>query len=468
MPKIKNPGIFLICFILSYTGFYSYSEYRNKKEIEKDARENEVIIESLKNRFRLFMDYPITIGIIGAEYFSTHSFEKDYSSFAHDLLKTKRELLGLNLVDETGKIVKVYPEASNQRALGQVTQNFSRLKESFDRGEPYWFSPPFDLYQNGQGFVLYFPIVENKKLKGWFATVLQTELFAKDFELTSLLKQYNIKIEDRMTGHPYYDQGVIPAQPFVYSEVKSLHGREIVYISTSKVRPNFLSKFFIAVLAVITSIIAVLLIRYFKLRKQTHDSLLEFNTLLKLTSNEAMNKLIDLQNEIHKLGSSENAHYVMNLIEQIDLLRTTANSMDKIESEEINLLETLKQELKETEELLNKKSLGLLMNETKFENIKVMTNPWMFKNFVISNILTFSIFQSESGSLINIIYQRINKHHMIQFHTLRAYREEAIGKTLNLDRRLEVAKAILKLNHGDLKVEEDLGSGLTVQIFLPA
>lgn len=460
--------VFLVSLLLFAIGFHCLSLNLREREIRKDAKQNHIILESLRNRFKLFLDYPVTIGLMGAENFSNQKTFQDYGPLARNLLKTRPELIGLNLVDAQGKIVKVYPEASNLKALGHITQNLDALMHSFERGEPYWFSPPFKLFQSGSGFALYFPIIKDKKLMGWFATVLSTDIFIRNFELVSLDSSFATNIVDETTNLPYFSSGLVPPPGnFLYESQAHFLGRSIRFVSWCKEGLSFIPTMWTWLAAFLCSLIVYFLFRYMSLRKRSRNQLNEISMLLKLTSREAMSKLIDLQSEIYKLGSSENAKYVMNIIEQLDLLQSTANSTHQLKKEMVELLPIFEDELDEVQDLLVKKSLVTDIPRDKIKDIQLYINKWLFKNFVVSNILTHSIFQAETGSTISVTYQRMLDYHVIQFHTQRTHHEEVVGKTITLDRRLKVAKTIMNVYDGDVKVDEDLANGLTVRVLIP-
>lgn len=441
----------------------------NQEQIEK--RQNQIILEDIKFRFKLFLDLQTSIGFIGSEHFSTGKLEtKNYSPLDGKLLELNKQIYGLNLVNKDGIIVRVYPEKTNGRVKGLISQNYEALKKSFAKGEAFWLSPPVKLLQGEPGFIMYFPIVRESNLLGWFATVITTDIFRKDFGLQNFLSSYNLVIQDKATGGQYYATAMLPEDTSVlHKTASSFYNRDINFISWRKdpAAVMILPNSWIIAGAIFISLLVMLIHYFYNQKRRARHQLEDISMLLNLTSKEALSKLIDLQNEIYKVGNTENAQYITNLIEQIDLLKSTANSKEELEQVPVNVLSVLKTEIDDLRDLLEKKGIQLHFIPEKFLHVLTVTNQWLFKNTVIGSILTYAIVHSDNGSTLTIEYQNLHSRHVITIHTQRVYKFDSEGQFINLERRIDVAKKVLGISGGDLHTTQDLAGGMILRIELP-
>ena len=468
---LKTIFIFLVTFTLSALGLHGISVFLEQNQAQLERKQNQIILEDIKFRFKMFLDLQTSIGAIGSEHFSTGKLEsKPYYPLDEKLLQINKQLYGLNLVNKDGIIVRVYPENANKRALGLVSQNYEALKNSYAKGEPFWLSPPVSLFQGEPGFAMYFPIVHEAQLKGWFATVVTTEIFRKDFGLQNFLNSYHLVIQDKETQGQFYATGVLPENESEVNKTTShFYNRELNFISWRK-DPTaiiILPRSLIGLGSFFISLLVMLILHFYNQKKRARNQLEDISMLLNLTSKEALSKLIDLQNEIYKIGNTENALYITNLIEQIDLLKSTASSKQELEQVTVNVLSVLKSELDEMRDLLEKKGIKLHFIPEKFLNVLTETNQWLFKNTVIGSILTYAIVHSDNGSALTIEYQNYHSMHVITIHTQRVYKFDAEGHSINLERRIDVAKKVLSISGGDLQTDQDLAGGMIMRIQLP-
>lgn len=465
--------VFVLSFLISSLGLKSLSMYLARNQEQHEFKQNQIILEDIKFRFQLFLDIQNSIGTIGSDYFSKGDLVKtDYGPLSNQkLFHINRQIMGFNVVNEQGMIVKVFPYEHNKKALGNKSQNFDELKASFIKGDPLWFSPPFKLYQGDQGFALYFPISHANKLKGWFATVVTTQKFRKDFDVREFLSTYELTILDNKTQRPYYSTAVLPEGTEVrsYSSTGTFHGREITFMSWRKdggsmilfpTSWNLLGSF-------IFSLLMVLIFRFYDQRKKARHQLKDISMLLRMTSKEAISRLIDLQQEIFKVGNLENARYVTNLIEQVDLLQSTANERKEIEQEFVSILPVLLAEIEDADYLIQKKEIQINFDKEKFMNLEIKTNPWLFKNNVLGSIITYAIIHADQGSRLSIhCHQQYNRH-VLTFHTERTYRIDTENQFINMDRRIAVAKSILNLSDAAIKIDHDTAGGMLIRLEFP-
>lgn len=464
--------LFPIFLIGTYLSISQGIRWINNQEDEYDAQQTEIIQEHVKDRFSLFLKLPLSLGYIGSDYFSYDGkLNMDKSPFAKNLLQLNKDILGLNLVDSQGKIVSVYPFNENSNAIGKVSQNYPFFQKSYSNKESFWLSPPFSLFQGQQGFVFYVPIkAQNGTLKGWFAPVMSTAGFDKEFKLEEFLKTYDLVIRDVETGLSYFATGEGPENKQKFYEKKSkIYGRELEFLSWRKdpkshINPPWYLMFFFSL---VPAFIMTFMLKLYYQRKAARHQLQDISILLRLTSKEALGKLIDLQNEFYKIGSTENITFVTNLIEQIELLQTLAYTGEEMEIRVQELLPLLKDELQALHELIEKKSLKITYNPDSFKDVNVEVNSWLLQNCVLTNILTHSIIHAETGTGINIDCKKEDDKVFITFHTQMVVRSGPEISPVNLDRRMEVAKRALSIYKGDLFLQHDLGGGIIIRIILP-
>lgn len=444
----------------------------NREEEAFDAAQTEIIQEHVKDRFNLFLKLPLSLGYIGSDYFSTNKLSMQESPFARNLLMLNKDILGLNLVDASGKIVSVFPKIDNQNAEGKITQNYAHLKASVEKKEKFWFSPPFSLFQGQQGFVFYVPIITKEgTLKGWFAPVLSTAMFDTEFKLQEFLKTYDLIIRDVETGIPYFATGVGPEnKQKSYQSSGKLYNRELEFLSwrkdtKSQVNPPARLIFFIAL---VPSFFITFMMNLYYQRRAARHQLKDISILLGLTSKEALSKLIDLQNEFYKIGASENITFVTNLIEQIELLQTIAYTGEEVEVKEEAVLPMLHSELQNLNEIIQKKSLRVTFNPECFENVNIEVNSWLFQNCVLNNVLTHSIIHSEIGTAINIDCKKEDGNALLTFHTQMVLSAVPDMSAINLERRMEVARRALQIYKGSIFIQRDLAGGIVIRITIPA
>lgn len=465
--------VFILSFLISSIGLKGLSMYLAKNQEQHEFKQNKIILEDIKFRFQLFLDIQNSIGTIGSEYFSKGDLVKtDYGPLSNQkLFQINRQIIGFNVVNDQGMIIKVFPYENNKKALGHKSQNYDDLKASFTKGDPLWFSPPFKLFQGDYGFALYFPISHAKKLKGWFATVVSTQKFRGDFDVREFLSTYELTILDNKTQRPYYSTAVLPEGGDVrsYSSTGIFQGREITFMSWRKDgAPVILfPTLWILIGSFIFSLLMVIIFRFYDQRKKARLQLKDISMLLRMTSKEAVSRLIDLQQEIFKVGNLENARYVTNLIEQVDLLQSTANERKEIEQEFVCILPVLLAEIEDADYLIKKKEIHLKFDKEKFVNLEIKTNPWLFKNNVLGSIITYAIIHAEHGSGLSIHCHKQYHRHVLTFHTERTYSMDSEGQFINMDRRIAVANSILNLSNASIKIDYDAAGGMLIRLEFP-
>lgn len=461
---------FFFFFVIFYFVFQAFFTMLAKNQERIDVRQTNIIQENVKDRFTLFLKLPLNIAIIGADYFASGDLlEKDYGPFAKELLNINKEILGLSVLDHTGRIVRVFPPETNPHALGKISQNYLSLKASGERQERYWLSPPFQLFQGCDGFAFYVPIIEGQKHKGWFTPVICAENFLESFRHARYFKSYELIIKEKNTDLLYFSTAMLPESGTkVYESKIKLYGREIIFQSWRKDRgliyqfPKYWSLFG----SLLLSILLYFIFYFYQLKIKARAQLQEISVLLRFTSKEAITNLIEAQTELSAVRPKEDITYLSNLIEQIDLLQTMAHSGEGLQDENLELLPLIQEPMDNMADIIEKKNLRMIFNSAEFKNVRVSLNGWLIQNSVLTSVLSHSIIHAESGSVIEISYSASNDKHFIVFHT-QAVQSDPDRKAFALDRRLEVAKKVLYVHQGDLFVQNDLSRGMLIRITLP-
>lgn len=474
----KTSTIFLISLLFFYFLLQAFTRGLIQRQEAIDAKQTSIIQENVKDRFKLFLNLPLSIGIIGADYFSKDNFlTRQYSPAAETLLTINREILGLSILDHEGRIVRVFPVENNPDAKGKITQNFESLKKSYKKGEFFWFSAPFNLYQGKKGFVIYVPIVQSEELKGWFAPVISAEIFFNKFKLDEFIKSYDLVIKDKVSNHHYFStsEKTMPESK-IYETTAIIMGREIVFQNWRKGNGDFFQFpwYWNFVLALIFAIISALLVKLYEQRKKARGQLEEISGLLRLTSKEALSNLVDIHSEFNQLDPSDlqkssfskNVFYITNLIEQIDLLQTMAQAKEEIHHEVHSFLPLLERQLEILHEVIQKKELHINFKNENLAKVSISANGWLLQNSVLANVLSHALIYAQPGSTLEIENKSSDENHFITFHVKQILQKGRDGAT-KMDRRMEVAKGILHIYHGELFIQNDLAQGLIIRILLP-
>ncbi|MCM2348721.1 MAG: hypothetical protein NDI69_01790 [Bacteriovoracaceae bacterium] len=473
--------LFFITFFLSYFLLQTFSKLLIQRQEEIDAKQTRILQENVRDRFKLFLKLPLSIGTISAELFSRENdlLKRKFTNAAYTLLDLNTEILGINVVDSEGMIIRVFPPEVNSGAVGKISQNFVALKESYHKGKNYFFSPPFDLYQGLDGFAIYLPIVTNQTLRGWVAIVINSERFFDKFKLFESTDAYHLIIKDKASGRSYFATSAEPTPGTkVYQTVIQEMGRDLVFESWRVDGSSFIlfPQYGNLIIAFMLALIVAFMTRLQEQKKKARNQLSDISSLLTLTSKEALSNLVDMHSEINQLEQgkdqekicSKNINYITNLIEQIDLLQTMTQSKEGAHHEVHQFLPLLERQLDLLNDIIEKKHLVIQYSKEKLTEVTINANGWLIQNSVLSNVLSHAIIYSQAGSVITIENQSSDETHVITFHIKTVHQKGPESNSLSLDRRMEVAKRILQIYEGELYIQNDLGEGMIIRIKLPS
>lgn len=473
-PSYKIVLAFLISFIVTYSLIQMIVSQINHREQLAHKEAANIIQQEISERFDLVLDVTLVIGQMSSIYFYNQDKNNKNSEEVIDrVLKEKEYILGLNQLNANGKIIAVYPKEDNERAMDKVTQNYVELLKSYQDKKSYWFSSPFQLFQGDSGFVFYIPIEENGKLVGWMAPVISSQLFFKHFRTMDFFSEYDLVIKDELTGNTYFETAIPPEEGQVEEVRSKMRERNIVFQSwPKKTAPNFsLSFTWRFLICLISGLFFGLVMKIHLQKKKAYSRLENISDLLKLTSNEALGKLMDIQSEYLSIGSDgflstavveKDVQSVTNLIEQIELLQNIAAS-EQLDEEEFEILPLFDEHLEVLRDIIKKKNLYLKLDVESFKGITVVGNKWLVSNTVLKNALSYIALISCPAGKIEIFYTVSPRENCTVFHVDKVY-EEDVYKAFKIERRLLVARSVMDLLNGTITINKDGTGGMILKL----
>jgi hypothetical protein len=474
--NFKLLATFVLCFIGSYGLILMIMNQIISKQRSLDKIETQIIQEDIKERFNLFLDISLILGQVSSEYIGHSINDLSYGAIVGEIFQEKKYLLGLNQLDTSGRIVRTFPQKLNKQAQGKITQYYSELKNSFEKREAFWFSPPFELFQGEKGFAFYIPIMKSGKLHGWIAPVISSHAFNKQFKSANYFSNYELIIQDEKTGKDYFTSAIIPERAEFHESKTEMHGRPILLKNWRKEDKQVLSippYLYFIICFLIAAFITFALKLYFQ-KKKAFFRLESISTLLKLTAKEALSKLMDIQSEYLSTSStgylrtsvvSKDVHSVTNLIEQIDLLQTIAES-EQLEEEVVEILPVLKEQIRDIEEIILKKEINLEVEEKSFGHHKIHGNRWLISNTILKNTLSHCVLYSQPSKKITMSLLSTRDENIINIHLEEVFDREML-ETFKIERRLLVARNAMGLLNGSILTQEKHQGKLLLKVVFP-
>ena len=472
-PSLKILLAFFLSFLATYSliNLITFKVGQREKLLHLEAAKT--LQKEISHQFELMLDVSLVIGNMASVYIHQQDQNVHYGELVQKVLQEKDYIQGLNQLNYQGRIIHTYPQENNRDALGKVTQNYPELVESYQRGEKFWFSPPFELYQGGTGFVFYIPIKSKGKLLGWIAPVISSQIFFNHFRSMDFFSKYDLTIKDEETANFYFETGLPPKEQATKEIKNNMWGRNITFQSWPKAsNPQFELPFiwrFLICLAV--SLFCGLMMKIYLQKKKAYQRLENIRDVLKLTSNEVLSKLMDIQNNYLSLGADgflstnvveKDIQSVTNLIEQIELLQNIASS-EQIEEETFEILPLIKEHLELLQEVVPRKNLKLKLDAESFLGIKVTGNKWLVSNTVLKNALSYSALISQPDGRIEVSHTVSPRECSTIFHIEKVIERE-ISQTFKIERRLLVARNVMELLDGHITIHEDGAGGIILKL----
>lgn len=476
--KISLRFIPVILFFVFYGLIQiSFTQLRKMEENE-DKQETNAILEIVTDRFKRYLELPYMMGVLGQQFLSPDIRKINYEQYAELVKYSNHEFLGFNILDDKGLIIRTFPDGTNAQAMGRRSQMLGPLLESYEKGDPFYLSPPFRLFQGQQGFVFYFPVKKNDKLQGWYAIVISAQAFLEKFSLHDFLEVYDLNIIDEETKLDYFATSLEPKSKEARLFSKSLvyFGRKMQFTTWRKEETplHTFPWYFSVIFSLVLSAASWFMISLYEQRRRARGQLENISVLLRVTSKEALGNLIDIHSEFNQLNIPEDERferlsrditYLTNLIEQIDLLQTMAHTREGFAEGEQNFTELFRQQLDNFSEVLRRKHVKVEMSDKEFTDFKLKVNELLFGNSVLSNILSHLLIYIEPNSTLKVTALPKSSRPGVAFQ-IRTIPTASHSPKL-VTRRLEVARKVLQLQMGDLR-EFHKEEELTITIYLPA
>ncbi len=473
----------LVFFILSFIAAYAFIHI-SFKTLSDDyyasmAYETEIMHESVKERFDLYLNSSHIVGVMAANVFSNHEvFKEEYEDLGKQVTEKFHEILGFNLLDADGKIIKVFPPSKNEDAFFKVTQNLPQIQASVLKGSSYWFSPPFELFQGEVGFAFYVPIYRRGIFIGWIVPVLSNKLFFERFRSTKFLEKYHLVVEDVTSGKNYFATSPLPA----VSKGKFLQNRDVIFgrevhFYSWPVHPGFdfkLPWYICFLLSLVISSLATFAFRLFGQKKETKDQLDRIKALIDFTAKEASSSLMGIYKELNLMGKetgyvstdkvSKYVSYISNLLDQISVSEKISHPGMMLEFQQNQIYPLLQEQIELFQNKLNDKKLVVDIDESPlFNQFEVRSNKWLLCHSVLGNIMRNIVYYATPASSIKVTFLQDENYKMISFY--HPQEEKTVRDILQdeiLDRCLSIAREVAKISNGSIDVIEKPVGGRTI------
>lgn len=475
MIKLPPSLKIILTFVSSFLLLFFFINFSTQKINEREeAIHNEgakILQQEVGQKFQMALDVTWVIGQMSTVYIEQIKDDQGrYKELLREVLKDKNYILGINQLNAEGRVIHIYPEEGNQEALGKISQKYDDIRESLRRGEQFWFSPPVKLLQGLQpGFAFYIPIIIKNKLRGWIVPVLLSDAFFAQFKKSDFLNKYDIAIKDAETGASYFETGMTPKSEEIKELVTPLWGRNIVIKSwpkatNSKFELSFWIRFLISFFF---GFFCALFMKIHLQKKKAYMRLDDISDVLKITSNEVLAKLMDIQAKfLAEEGKSSSAEHDIqtanNLIEQIELLQNIAAS-DHFYEETFEILPLMKEHIEHLRDIVSRKNVVLNLDTESFKDIKLTANKWLVSNTVIKNAISFSALVSHPDSKIEVTHT-VSPTQCCTIFYIEKVIEESLSKTFRVDRRLLVAQNVMNLMNGEITLREDGSGGMILKL----
>lgn len=448
------------------------------------AYETAIMHDAVKERFDLFLNSSHIVGVIAADVFSKkETLTINYENLGNKITAEFHEILGFNLLDKDGKIIKVFPPIENKDALLKVSQNYPHIKESVAKKKPYWFSPPFTLYQGEIGFAFYVPIFQNGELSGWIAPLVSNSLFYERFKPSKFLSKYHLIVRDVATGRDYFSTSTLPEDiPSKYLEHKStVFGRPVTLYSWP-IRPQFdyqVPWYLCLLISLIITSLATFSFRLFGQRRETKYQLEKIKALINFTTKEASTSLMGIYRELNLMGKetgyvstdkvSKYVSYISNLLDQISISEMFSQPSQMLEFHNIQVLPLIQEQMNLFRDRLSDKGVAVKIDESPLiNNFEVYSNKWLFCHSVIGNIFHNISFYVTNNTDIKITFFQDEENKMLSIYHQNA--EIPVRDSVQdevLERCMTIAREVTKMSHGTIETIDKPVGGRTIVLKFP-
>lgn len=445
--KKKILAFFILALVLSCCTFRGLSHWLNLNQENDRQKEVAILHEAITERFELLLYGSLSAGIVTARYFSQANYDAE-----------------------------VYPQTPNLFSLTKISQNHSQLAASLAKGEKFWLSPPFKLFQDGLGFAFYIPMLKEKSLVGWAAPVISEQKFMEKFKIAHYLKDYHLTIEDALTKKNFFTSADLPSnRDDVIMTQKIIFGRKINFYSWP-VHHSFSYKaswLLCLLISLALSTLATYAFRIKTLRKQEIKQLGKIKASLEITASEASGAL-DVISEhlnsdsadgmIEKDKVADYIFYVSNLLEQLSTSTKLCRPAQHPQHESLDVMQILQDQNTLFQNMYKEKKVSIKLDQSNLYNFKIHANRWLLSHCVFGNILRILIINAPRNSEIQINLFKDNGLNIISFHGLVAKKNESHHLDDILKRGLEIARETILISQGQLETIDKHPNELTIAL----
>jgi hypothetical protein len=473
---------FLICFSFVSTLLQLLLSWQHDQLVQTHKSETRILHHSIADRFNLLLDSHRAIGIVTSEYLANDKVNKaEYQELVSNILRSFDEILGINIMNSKGVIVRVSPETSNRLALGKTTQNISELLDSSMKREPFWLSPPFKLFQGEMGFAFYMPFYKEGTLVGWVAPVISQEVFFNKFINSDFLKNYHFIIKDNHTKRAYFSTENLPnSRTDLYVNTLEIWGRKISFTSWPiKSEPNSRNQLFISLsIALIISCLTTFSLWLYDQRLRTKKQLESLGSLLRLTVQDTNQSLLSIHNQLNqlKLGTSpiqldrviRHVNYISTLLRQIDVLQKLAGEINTSEFVKTQVLPMILELTELFNEDLNDKKLVFDFDPQEMSRIEVLADTWLLCHSVFAHFIKLAIKLANSETDIRLKHYRENNYRCFTIQYVGPDLSDDLIQGKMNDEGSFVAEKVIEIHQGKLNfANTQTGGMVTIKLPIP-
>lgn len=462
--------VYLLGLVVSQKLTKNYNEY-----LEKQVS---IIQDLVVERFNLYLNTSNVIAVYAAEQFSNKDkIDQTYLHLGTTIIKRFDEILGFNLLDSKGRIIKVFPEPLNKGALKKVSQNYPYFLASTLKKEPYWFSPPFDLFQGEEGFSFYVPFYHKQEIGGWIAPVVSSKVFFEKFNLKNLLKTYHLVIKDQASQRSYFSSASIPDDKEILNiHPFSIFGRTIEFTTWPNEKKFYynLPWYQCLLLSIILSSFLTYTYSLYLLRQEARKQLTKINALIAFTSQETSMSLASIYNELNLMGKETGyvstdkmikyVSYISTLLDQITISKKFFNPLAQPEFNYYSISPLLDEQIELLQNKLSAKGLRIVVDGPSEVEHQVWSNKWLLSHSILGNVLRAIQYYAKPESTIRATFYEEEKSYFLSFNIeLDEKNTDELHQEI-MDRCLSIAAEVARLSKGEIETYERPQGSKTITI----
>lgn len=358
-------------------------------------------------------------GIRALEHMAAHSWsrgdvsDQEYGKLGRFIIAQHPEVLATNFITPEGVISRVYPFKENQAALGKTSQNIQLIKASLARGEPFFFSPPFRLFQGPEGFIYYLPLWRQDKHLGWYAVVLSRDPFRTLF--TQGAETFHLQVSDDDSGVIYFstDGGADAQNPFLRESTFQFSGRKMRLRTWLLVPPSDqITLLFNTIVSLLLTALIAIAWYFYRQRRKMAQRLDGLNQLLRLIVRDAATGLQTIKGQLENWRDNpdlmarekllRHMAWLADTIDQVKLVHQFSQDVRDLHRVRTPLLPLVLEISSMLEERLQTKDLELRFDPEQLAAVWAWINPGLFSHGVLYGLLTHLIRQTPPGASLAI------------------------------------------------------------------